>query len=158
MKHLSLEEFQKRPFRRMKFRAAISHESFRRREIVFHGCAFLEALDHSGKNVGAAAHRRSVSQSLRRRLDRRHDLSLPQRRRFRVVGAGICQRAGAHESSCPRAKILRAKRLAHYFLNILVDVSALDIDKLSFFRLILEYFGLAALEQGFEDSGNLAIS
>src|SRR5438034_8003771 len=36
MKHLLLEEFQKCPFRRMKLRTAISHELFRRREIVFH--------------------------------------------------------------------------------------------------------------------------
>jgi len=158
MKHLLLEEFQKRPFRRMKFRAAVSHELFRRREIMPDGCAFLEALDHSGTNVRAAAHRGGVSQSLRRRLNRRHDLSLPRRRLLRLVGTGIRQRAGAHDGSCPGAKIFRAERLAHYFLNILVDMSALNVNKLSVFRLIVEYFCLAALEQRLEDSGNLAIS
>ena len=37
------------------------------------------------------------------------------------------------------------------------DDYRIDVDKLSAFRLIFEYFCLAALEQGFEDSGNLAI-
>lgn len=142
----------------MKLRATVGDEFFLRREIAFQGPSSLEALKDCGANVGTPANCRGVSKRPRGRLDRSPNLSLPRRRPFSLVSAGMRQRTSAHQRPRPRAKILRAERLAHYFLDILINMSALDVDKFPVLRLKLENLRLAAPEQDLKNSRNLTIS
>src|SRR6266496_5216698 len=101
--------------------------------------SFLKTAHYQRTNVSIATHGRRVAQSFRCFFNG-CDQSTSYAGSFSVhVCGGAGERAGTNQSPSPGAKVFGAEILPRYFPNIVIDVTALDVNEFAFLVLILEH-------------------
>ena len=124
----------------MPLSTAVGNQLVERSEVVVNYFSFLEMIDDLRTDIRTATDSRCVTQRIGRLLNRFDDHSLARSAPFNYFGAHPREGTRTNERACPRAEILGAEVFAHYFTNVIVNVMAGDVYKLTIAVLIFEDF------------------
>ena len=141
----------------MQLSAAISNHFIQGIEVSGDHLAAFEILDDLWTDVRAAANGDGVSQNFRRLFDGIQHFALSRRGLFHQFSAHAREGIGTNKRARPGAKIFSAELFAHRFADVVVDVLARYVYKLTVAVLILEDFARRMPEKAAHNSGNVAI-
>ena len=93
--------------------------------------SIFKTKEDFGTDIRTATNGGRIAKRLSGLFDGCHDFLFAISFLLAVCASGTSQSAGADERAGPGAKVFGAERPAHHFLDVFIDVPALQVDKLA---------------------------